>query len=175
MKWRDLKTSFKTINQSASGSALAEFALVLPLLALLLTVGVEVSRIVYHYHIATKGVQDAARYLSRSEAVNTGDLCGTPNADWTNAVSAAKNLALYGNVAGSGSLILSSWNTTGSITVTLDCQTNAALVSPLGAGAQIPVINVSTSFAYDSLGLLGFLNASGFTIQATHKEMGIGG
>lgn len=74
-----------------SGVALLEFALVLPLLLVLSLVTAELGRGVYRYNCAAKVVRDAVRYLS-TQAPNTH-------------VAEARNLIVYGNVAGSGPLL----------------------------------------------------------------------
>jgi Flp pilus assembly protein TadG len=73
------------------GVALVEFAFVLPLLLVLSLTSAELGRAVYRYNTTAKAVRDAVRFLS----VQTP---GTHIAD-------ARNLILYGNVAGTGSLL----------------------------------------------------------------------
>jgi Flp pilus assembly protein TadG len=73
------------------GVALVEFALVLPLLLLLSLMATELGRAVYRYNTAAKAVRDAVRYLS----VQTP---GTHMAE-------ARNLIVYGNLAGTGPLL----------------------------------------------------------------------
>jgi len=74
-----------------SGVALVEFALVLPLLLVLSLVSAELGRAVYRYNTTAKVVRDAARYLS-VQTPGTGSV-------------GARNLILYGNVAGTGNLL----------------------------------------------------------------------
>jgi len=71
-----------------NGVALVEFALVLPLLLILTFIVTEYSRALYQYNTLTKSVRDAARYLSTQNP-------GTKNTE-------AKNLVVYGNLAGTG-------------------------------------------------------------------------
>jgi Flp pilus assembly protein TadG len=73
------------------GVALLEFAFVLPLLLVLSLLSAELGRAVYRYNTTAKVVRDAVRYLS----VQTP---GTHAAE-------ARNLILYGNVAGTGPLL----------------------------------------------------------------------
>jgi Flp pilus assembly protein TadG len=73
------------------GVALVEFAFVLPLLLVLSLLGAELGRAVYRYNSIAKVVRDAARYLSVQ----------TPGTH----VAEARNLILYGNVAGTGPLL----------------------------------------------------------------------
>lgn len=73
------------------GVALVEFAFVLPLLLVLSLLSAELGRAVYRYNTTAKAVRNAARYLSVQAP-------GTHAAE-------ARNLLLYGNVAGTGTLL----------------------------------------------------------------------
>lgn len=73
------------------GVALVEFAFVLPLLLVLSLISVELGRAVYRYNTTAKVVRDAVRYLSTQ----------TPGTHATE----ARNLILYGNVAGTEPLL----------------------------------------------------------------------
>ena len=57
------------------GGPLAEFALVLPLLLLLVFGTMEFANVLYQQHIITKGAQEAARFAARSPALVTSS-CG---------------------------------------------------------------------------------------------------
>lgn len=92
------------------GVALVEFAFVLPLLLIVTLLCAELGRAVYRYNSTAKTVRDAVRYLSVQ----------TPGTH----VAEARNLILYGNVAGSGALLdpalsaanvpMPTWQTAGS-------------------------------------------------------------
>jgi Flp pilus assembly protein TadG len=71
------------------GVAIIEFALVLPLILLMIAVTTEFGRAMYEYGLLAKSVRDAARYLSVQ----------TPGTHTTQ----ARNLVVYGNTAGTGS------------------------------------------------------------------------
>ncbi|ROZ76634.1 TadE/TadG family type IV pilus assembly protein [Ramlibacter sp. WS9] len=77
----------RTKNRQA-GVALLEFALILPFLLLLSIAAIELGRAVWQYNALTKSVRDAARYLSLQ----------TPGTKMTQ----ARNLAVYGNLSGTG-------------------------------------------------------------------------
>ncbi|MDB5753786.1 MAG: pilus assembly protein TadE [Massilia sp.] len=79
------------MRKNQKGVALVEFALVLPLLLVLSLVTSELGRAVYRYNSVAKVVRDAVRYLSVQ----------TPNTH----VAEARNLIVYGNVAGTGPLL----------------------------------------------------------------------
>jgi len=76
---------------SQHGSALVEFALILPFLLLLAFMTVELARAVGRYNSTVKVVRDSVRYLSTQ----------TPGTHATE----ASNLIVYGNTAGTGSLL----------------------------------------------------------------------
>jgi Flp pilus assembly protein TadG len=73
------------------GVALVEFAFVLPLLLVLSLTATELGRAVYRYNTTAKVVRDAVRYLSMQ----------TPGTH----IAEARNLILYGNLAGTGPLL----------------------------------------------------------------------
>jgi Flp pilus assembly protein TadG len=73
------------------GVALVEFAFVLPLLLVLSLLATELGRAVYRYNTTAKVVRDAVRFLSVQ----------TPGTH----VAEARNLIIYGNVAGTGPML----------------------------------------------------------------------
>lgn len=79
------------MNTRQHGSALVEFALLLPFLLVLSFMTVELGRAVQRYNSTAKVVRDAVRYLSMQ----------TPGTHTTE----ARNLIVYGNVAGTGALL----------------------------------------------------------------------
>ena len=79
----------KTLKQK--GSLTVEFALLIPLLLLLIVMGSEFGIMFYRLNALTKSVDIAARFLSDVENTST---------------ATAKNLAVYGNPTGSGSAIV---------------------------------------------------------------------
>lgn len=76
------------------GTAIVEFALILPLLLILTFTITEMGRAFYQYNVLAKSVREAARYLSTR----------TPGAPAE--MTKAKNIVFYGNPGGSGDPIL---------------------------------------------------------------------
>ena len=72
-----------------NGTALVEFALILPLMLLLTFITTEFGRAMYQYNTLTKSVRDAVRYAS----------VRTPNTQ----ITEVRNLVVYGNPGGRGS------------------------------------------------------------------------
>lgn len=79
------------------GSSTVEFAMMLPLLLLLVVIASEFGVMFYRLNAVTKSTQIAARYLSDVSVNN-----GYSATDRTN----AQNLAVYGNSAGTGAAIV---------------------------------------------------------------------
>jgi Flp pilus assembly protein TadG len=77
------------MNKRQKGVAIVEFALILPFLLLLSITAAEYGRAIWQYNTLTKSVRDAARYLSIQ----------TPGTH----ITQARNLVVYGNLAGTGS------------------------------------------------------------------------
>ena len=78
----------KLSNHNQRGVALIELALITPLLLLLTFITTEFGRAMYEYNSVVKATRDAVRYLSVQ----------TPGTH----VTEARNLMVYGNVAGTG-------------------------------------------------------------------------
>ena len=70
------------------GTAIVEFALILPLLLLLTMITTEFGRAIYQYNTIVKSVRNATRYLSLQ----------TPITDTK--ITEAQNLVVFGNIAG---------------------------------------------------------------------------
>lgn len=74
------------------GTAIVEFALILPLLLLLTMITTEFGRAIYQYNTIVKSLRAATRYLSLQ----------TPNTKTTE----ASKLVVFGNIAGTGSALV---------------------------------------------------------------------
>ena len=80
------------MNNRQRGAAILEFALILPLLLVFTMATTEFGRAIYQYNSIVKSLRQAARYLS----VQTP---GTKTVE-------AKNLVVFGNIAGSGTALV---------------------------------------------------------------------
>lgn len=129
-----------------SGSAAAEMAMIMPMLIALMFGAFELGNYFWDDHIVAKAVRDGARFASR-QPFPTMPCAGTA----TNATS-IKNLVRFGNVGGTGSPRLASWNNASMVTVTLSCgpaSTYSGIYA--GASATIPVVTVAADVPYSSL------------------------
>jgi Flp pilus assembly protein TadG len=98
---------------SQRGTAIVEFAIVLPLLLFLLLATAEVGRLLSEYDTLNKAVRDGARYLAANALAGTTGVVGiTPQVQ-----TATINLVVTGNTAGTGSALLPGL-AAGNVTVT---------------------------------------------------------
>lgn len=96
---RILTGKIKSFKRDDRGLQLVELAITLPIMVLLFAAAAEFGRYFQEYTTLAKGSRAAARYLATA-CINGGD------------DSAAKNLVVYGNVAGTGSPIVNGLQTT---------------------------------------------------------------
>jgi TadE-like protein len=146
------------------GGPIVELALVAPLL-LALGLGVnEFGNAVQSYHVIDKGVRDAARFLARQ----TAPACGGT----VPSITQAKNLAMYGNTAGSGNPVLSFWTDPTTITVTVTCidDSSGTYLSPNG-GTQIPIVTAEATVPYVGFGFLAYFGLGSPTFDTQHQEL----
>lgn len=159
------------------GTAAVEFVLILPLLTLVLFGTIEIGRLLQDYHVVTKSVRDATRYLTRMDGVSIG-LDGTNCTinESSTPVIEAKNLALTGTIDGSGDYLLPYWTNPSTISITPSCFDNnggtyqgfflgTSTIFSLTMGADVPVPLMNGW-------LLGQDNTLTFTIE--HKEVHFG-
>jgi Flp pilus assembly protein TadG len=158
----------RLVAEDSRGTAAVEFGLVLPFMVVLLAGVADIGRTIWHHHTLQKGVQDAARYLSRVDAPFTAAQ-----------LTAAKNLLLRGDFDGSSPLQYSYWSD--SLTTNLDSQTG--LVTPYDntAGtfrgpATINIITVRASVAAPAgeFPLLSLFNDGTIEYSARHQMRNIG-
>ncbi|AIY42965.1 TadZ/CpaE-like protein [Collimonas arenae] len=128
---------------SQKGTAMVEFALILPLLLLLTFVTTEFGRAIYQYNTITKSVRDAVRYLSLQ----------TPGTH----ITEAQNLVVYGNIAGTGTPLALGLSTSNVLTPTW--QTAGA--NPLINTVTVTVSGYKFIPLYSSVFGLAFTDASG--------------
>lgn len=125
-------TSFKRDDQ---GVQLVELAIVLPVLVLLFAAVAEFGRYFYEYTTLAKGSRVAARFLATA-CTNGGDDL------------AAKNLVIYGNIAGSGSPILTGL-TTSNVTITRRDSDGVAQTGGVPTTVTVQIVNFKHTPIFD--------------------------
>jgi Flp pilus assembly protein TadG len=92
----------EVVRQTQRGVATTEFAIVLPVLLLLLFGVTELGRALVRYNTLTKAVQDGARYAAAEGLLGT---TGNVNVD-AQLTTEVRNVVVYGNAAGNGTAVL---------------------------------------------------------------------
>ncbi len=171
-----LMARVRGFGREIGGASAVEFGFTLPLLIALVFGVVEVGRALQHHHVLVKGVRDAGRYLGRVAITCPGPGAGTV----TNAanLTAARNLAMTGNIAG-GSPVLDYWTDPTSLTIAVDCLDNSAAANLCGVAAcrgddEVAIITVSASLPYQDLGFVALFGGSPFTFDVSHEQYSIG-
>lgn len=139
----------------STGSALVEMTIVVPVAISMMAGVVDFGMAFATQATGGKSVRDAGRYLS---TLPSSAACG-----W--GVANAKNLAVYGNLAGTGSPLITGWATS-NVTIT---------TSPANCATQPYTIIVTATIPYTSIMVASFLPISStFTLTAQHEEPSLG-
>ena len=161
------------------GMASVEFAIVVPVLLIILVGMIDFGRLLTDYEAANKSVRDASRFLARVRmdctAAGTGPASGYL-ADASYA-TLAQNLALTGKTATptAGSYLLAYWTDPATVTMSVTCVANGGTYAGVFTDlAFIPRITVTANVPFSFLlGTIVFSSA-GLTLVAAHTEVGIG-
>ena len=152
--------------KGAEGSSATEFALVLPLLLLLLVAFFEVGRLLWSYNVVSSSVRDASRYAARLSMTCAGFANGGD-------MAIVQRLARTGTVDAGGTPVLPDWTVDGSVQVTFGCVNNAssAYLGLYDGMTQIPTVTVFATAPY-SAGMSRYLPGFTFTqIKARHSQV----
>jgi Flp pilus assembly protein TadG len=141
--------------QGQEGAALIEFTLLAPFLFSLVLGMAEFGRFLYQYQMVIEGLRDAGRYLARLD----------PN-DATNQGNAA-NLATTGTIDGTGDPRVDGWEAGDVLFSVTDVDNTAGTYR---GGAEIEVIEVTTTFDYADVGFLSALGFDPISIAAAHEQ-----
>jgi Flp pilus assembly protein TadG len=156
------------LHHDDTGTSILELAVVLPVLMTIGLGAIEFGNVIYRQHMIANGVRDAARYAA--------GLYYDP-ANPTANDSRIRNMATNGIDTG-GTARVSGW-TASAVTVVFatvsngltSCGTSQCYRGP----TSLPVVTVSTSYNYQTLGFLGFLGITGsVSLGASHQERVIG-
>ena len=161
--------------RARGGIASVEFVLILPLLTLMLFGTIEVGRLLFDFHAASKTVRDATRYLTRIDATALGLTCTGVNVTAAEVIN-AKNLALRGTIDTSKPYLLGYWTDANSVSVTASCIDNSGgTYQGFYTGVtSIPNITVSATVPMPLMNgwLLGLGDTLTYTVS--HKEVHFG-
>jgi Flp pilus assembly protein TadG len=110
--------STRACRRIQSGLAMVEFVLAVPVLLLLMFATFEFGHFLIQYSTLNDAVRNASRYVA-GQALDgtTGDL--KTGGNWSSLAGQGSNLAIFGNIAGTGAPVLPSLNAA-NITITPD-------------------------------------------------------
>ena len=149
------------------GSSAAEFALILPLLTLLLFGFYEAGRIYWNYNIVQSSARDAARYAARMPM--TCDSGGVGAFTDASDETEIKNLTRTGTLAGTGDPLVAGWTNNATVTVSITCVDNAggAMGGRYTGFTKIPTVSISAAAPYGALfgGLVPGFDLSSITVS----------
>ncbi|ATX81773.1 TadE-like protein [Mariprofundus ferrinatatus] len=128
------------------GAVMVEFAIITPLLILLVFGITELGRALYQENILTQAVQTGARYMARVPDILDVDNNCAQQAGWSAAETAAKNIIVYGTVE-TGTTPLLPNLATANVTITSAVSTDA--------GVTISACIISIHAEADFAGIFG--------------------
>lgn len=146
-----------------SGAAMVEFALLLPLMVVIVFGITELGRAIYQQNTLSKAVASGARYMSRAtQTVNADCSQGT---GWGASTANAANLVAYGRQSGTGDSLLPELDA-GDVSFSLEQRS-------VTGGGHACVILVSASVPFQAIfgdTLVPFLDLDPLTLNATVEE-----
>jgi Flp pilus assembly protein TadG len=144
----------------ASGAAAAEFALILPLILVMIVAFFEAGRMFWVYNIASSSARDAARYAARLDIDCDSGALATSDED------AVKNLAVTGQVADGGDPLIKDWSVD-DVDVSVVCQSNSSFEGLYEGMTDIPTVTVTANAPFQALwaSLLPGLGLSQVTVS----------
>lgn len=143
--WQDLIKKISCFKRNDRGVQLVELAIVLPILVVLFAAVAEFGRYFYEYTTLAKSSRAAVRYLATETTSGCADL-------------PARNLVVYGNLAGTGAPIISGLAPV-NVQIIRQNAAGAAMAEGVPATVTIKIINFQHSSIFD-LGKL--TNSSAF-------------
>ena len=149
---RSLVKYLLRLARCSSGNALVEMTIVVPVAISLMVGGVDFGLALTTQATASKSVRDAARYLGSLRA-----------SECTAQITGAQNLAVYGNLAGTGNPLVPNWNASGGT----NNHVNITCGSTIIVSANIPYTSI--------IGATFLPIESTYTLRTQHEEPQVGG
>lgn len=135
------------VKRDERGVQLVELAIVLPVLVLLFAAAAEFGRYFYEYTTLAKGTRVAVRYLLTERTNGDDDAC-------------AKNLVVYGNLAGTGNPIVNGLQRS-NVNITRQNSAGVLMTGGVPDTVTIQIVN----FPHTSIFDLGGLTRSSTTLN----------
>jgi Flp pilus assembly protein TadG len=152
--------------KNESGTAAVEFALVLPLLLLVLFGTIEFGILMYDQSVITNAAREGARWGAvKSISLAHPVSCADPN---VSTIQGGNPASCSGNGSGNACLVASNYSSQYLITFGTATSGNPSVT--VSCGPSNPTINVTVSYTYQGLGL-GILSAIRGSEQITSTSV----
>ncbi|MDG4895300.1 pilus assembly protein [Mesorhizobium sp. WSM4976] len=159
----------KKFRRDQRGAVMVEMTLVAPLM-LTLSAGVfEFGNLIHDKLLMEAGLSDGARFAARcnSQIYTDAGLAAINCAD------IASNIAVYGNVAGTGNARVPNWQKA-NVTVTIGTGCHDAVVGGVmqyrSTTAQVCVVQADGTYPYTGVGMLSLIGIGPITLSGSHQE-----
>ncbi|MBZ9668401.1 TadE/TadG family type IV pilus assembly protein [Mesorhizobium sp. ES1-3] len=153
------------------GTTLVETALILPLMVPLSAGVFEFGNLIHDKLLMEAGLSDGARFAARcnSQMYTDSGLAAI------NCANIATNLAVFGNVAGTGSARIKGWgkaNVTVTIAAPASCHDAvvAGVTEYRSTTTQVCKVRAIGTFSYTGIGMLSLLRIGPITLNGFHEE-----
>lgn len=157
------RSSFTSERSSHKGAAMVEFAIMLPLMVVIVFGITELGRAIYQQNTLSKAVASGARYMSRSAQSVASDC--SQDSNWGSSITNAANLVAFGRQSGSGDPLLPELDA-GDVSFSLQQRTVTG-----GGNACVIVVTASVPFQAIFAGsLVPFLDLDPVTLNASVEE-----
>jgi Flp pilus assembly protein TadG len=165
MNRRGLFIRLRRAPGASEGTAAVEFALVLPIMIVLLFGFVEIGRLFWSYQIASAAVRDGARLAARLP-MDCGSLTGAGD------LTRVKNLVRTGAIDGTGSPLVAGWTDSASVAVAVSCIDNSGgtYSGRYLALAGIPKVQVTATVPFSFMFGPLFGNSTMTSFQVANQQ-----
>ncbi len=164
--------ALKRLIGAENGAALIEFTVLMPLLFALLAGFIEFGLAIQNHQLVQKSLRDSTRYLAQVPGFDaTTPVDATPcNAAPTGQALIAKNLAIYGNIGGTGTSKISGWGYDGICVI----GPTSRSVTFNGVTTEVLVVQMTAQAPYNDVGFLSILGITGITLGGSHEQAYLG-
>ncbi|MER8437775.1 TadE/TadG family type IV pilus assembly protein [Mesorhizobium sp. M1322] len=174
---RTLCRHLDRFRRDSRGAVLVEMTLITPLM-LILSAGVfEFGNLIHKKLLMEAGLSDAARFAARC---NSQLYTSYPGFTAINCADIAANIAVFGNVAMTGSPRISDWEKSGgasnnaTVTIAAPASCRDAVVAGVtqyrSTTAQVCIVRAVGNYPYAGVGMLSFIGIGPITLTGSHEE-----
>jgi Flp pilus assembly protein TadG len=151
------------------GALLTEALIVVPVVTIFAVGILEFGNVFWQRHQVQVGVRDAARYWSRCRGIAPFNTCTQ---------DVARNLAFYGNPAGTGLPRVPGWTTDAGLTITVSWTTaDGQTITPALPPSNPPrnaLVTVTGTHRYTGSPLMRLIDLEAFNFTYTHNQRYMG-